>query len=232
MRDKLDLYVNQREPQKFADMIENEARTELVTASFGKEMLQVLGELYINRAMLFLCDEVKSRFGAESLLASRAAFQRKWANRANIASTGYHALKQVRKAEKTMRKVEKAQADESKTEQERHEFAARATGDLEQQALPAFLRLAWAICVKDLEDTVKNVVRFLLKDASVPWILRIRRAQALLLLGEVFFEVGSKCGEKTSVGRELIETAMIGVLTKESAKQTEQDQGGPTYHGD
>ena len=77
---------------------------------------------------------------------------------------------------------------------------------------------------------VINVCRFLLKDASVPWIIRIRRGMALLLLGEIFSEVGMKCGERTAVGRELVETAMIGVLTRESQRQgQEQGETHPTY---
>ena len=62
-----------------------------------------------------------------------------------------------------------------------------------------------------------KVCRFLLKDASVPWQIRIRRAQGLLVLGEVFSDV-AKAAEKTELGRELIESALIGAVSKEGAK--------------
>ena len=51
-----------------------------------------------------------------------------------------------------------------------------AASKIEAGALPAFLKLAWAISARDLENTIKLVSKFLLKDASVPWIIRIRRS--------------------------------------------------------
>lgn len=71
---------------------------------------------------------------------------------------------------------------------------------MEDQTLPALLQLAWAIVVKDLEDTVKIVVKFLLKDVSVPWVERIKRAKGLVILGELFSRVAAEADGTEFVG--------------------------------
>ncbi|CAD7940235.1 unnamed protein product [Amoebophrya sp. A120] len=192
LRERVAKYVEQRDEPGFRASVEQEARNELSKASFGRELLGVLGDLYVLRATVFLADEVKGRFTLDALSASHRSWQKKWSNRATLIGSGYTALKQARKVEKTMKKVEKAEKDETKTDQEKHEMKAMAHTKIEDETLPAFLQLAWAICVRDLEETVKNVVKFLLKDVSVPWVLRIRRAQALLILGDIFLQVANE----------------------------------------
>eukprot|EP00913_Durusdinium_trenchii_P025419 g23863.t1 len=53
-------------------------------------------------------------------------------------------------------------------------------------ALPLFLQTAWSYVVRDIDRTVRDVGRKFLQDKSVPWQIRIRRAEALKLLGEIF----------------------------------------------
>jgi len=60
------------------------------------------------------------------------------------------------------------------------------------EALPLFLQTAWAAVVTDIDATVKEIGRKLLKDKSVPWQLRVRRSQALKRLGEIFEQEGQK----------------------------------------
>ncbi|CAE8675384.1 unnamed protein product [Polarella glacialis] len=60
------------------------------------------------------------------------------------------------------------------------------------EALPLFLQTAWAAVVTDIDGTIKEVGRKLLKDKSVPWQIRVRRAQALAILGRVFVEESAK----------------------------------------
>mmetsp|Transcript_68689 Transcript_68689/g.143443 ORF Transcript_68689/g.143443 Transcript_68689/m.143443 type:complete len:849 (+) Transcript_68689:173-2719(+) len=64
-----------------------------------------------------------------------------------------------------------------------------------EEALPTFLHTAWAAVVRDLSVTVRNVARKLLQDKSVPWQIRVRRAQGLKILGETFSEEGYKAVE-------------------------------------
>jgi len=79
-------------------------------------------------------------------------------------------------------------ADLAKKEQEK---AQRLTGALEE-ALPKFLQLAWAAVVRDLDSTMREVCTMLLQDKSVSWQIRVRRAQGLQLLGQIFVAEGEK----------------------------------------
>merc|ERR1719465_330686 len=82
------------------------------------------------------------------------------------------------------------------------------------EALPQFLQTAWAHVVMDIDGTLKEVGRKLLKDKSVPWQIRVRRAQAMRRLGQIFAEAGVNAGAKNGIS---------GELTSEAAKATLQE---------
>ena len=46
--------------------------------------------------------------------------------------------------------------------------------------------------VQDIDATTKEVTKKFLRDKSVPWQIRIRRAQALQRLGQIFTEEGMR----------------------------------------
>jgi len=82
-------------------------------------------------------------------------------------------------------------------------------------ALPTFLETAWTSVVTDVDSTVKEVGRKLLKDKSVPWQIRVRRAQALEILGQIFLEVGESTLAEQGDSR--------SAMTSEAAKATFQE---------
>ena len=78
--------------------------------------------------------------------------------------------KKAKKAQRTMKKLDKDQEklvkdvseeqDATKAEEKRkkaEEEMVIASNNIEKEALPALLKLAWAVCCKDLEDTVVKV---------------------------------------------------------------------------
>jgi len=67
---------------------------------------------------------------------------------------------------------------------------AQETMDQLQESLPAFLELAWAINVRDISRTLKLVCHKLLRDAGVDPEMRLRRAEALRILGREFHAIG------------------------------------------
>jgi hypothetical protein len=75
---------------------------------------------------------------------------------------------------------------------------AQETMDQLQESLPAFLELAWAINVRDISRTLKQVCHKLLRDASVTPETRLRRAEALRILGREFYAIG-KASETTKL---------------------------------
>ena len=96
LREKLEVYVGYRGTERFKSSITQEATDDLVCASFGKELLGVLGDLYCIRASLFLGEETKGRYSLAKFQASQKAWQKKWENRLGIAGAGYGAVKEVR----------------------------------------------------------------------------------------------------------------------------------------
>jgi hypothetical protein len=65
---------------------------------------------------------------------------------------------------------------------------AENSQDRIDDALPVFLRTAWDATVIDLDCTITEVVRKLLKDNAVPWQTRLRRAWALQVLADAFID--------------------------------------------
>lgn len=85
-----------------------------------------------------------------------------------------------------------ADVEASSAATEDQERQRKAVEDALDDALPQFLQTAWSYVVTDIDGTLKEVGRKLLKDKSVSWQLRLRRAQALRRLGEIFAEEGAK----------------------------------------
>jgi len=63
-------------------------------------------------------------------------------------------------------------------------------------ALPTFLQTAWSYVVRDIDSTMRDVGRKFLQDKSVPWQIRIRRAQALQRLGQIFAAAAQEEAER------------------------------------
>lgn len=88
--------------------------------------------------------------------------------------------------------------------------------EMGDETIPAFLQVAWRATVLDLDGTVKNSCRYLFKDTSVPWQVRLRRAQALLILSKTFLEHAKTLDDtdlkQSSISKNLIETSMLGAV--------------------
>ena len=95
LRDRLEVYVGYRALDRFKQDILRESVQDLVKASFGKELLGVLGDLYCIRASIFLGEELKGRWSLAKMSAAHKAWSKKWENRLGIAGAGYGALKEV-----------------------------------------------------------------------------------------------------------------------------------------
>jgi len=99
----------------------------------------------------------------------------------------------MQQAEDMQRAVEEAAgASESvggNTEQI-YEAQAQAMAESIDNSLPAFLELVWAMNRRDIQQTLKGSCTKLLNDASVPKEMRMKRAEALRVLGAEFLAVG------------------------------------------
>jgi len=128
----------------------------------------------------------------------------------NAATTGRKAMKEVEAAQRSMeeRKVKDSlvkgldgeKENENEGESAMDEEQAKITAQKLEETIPALLELAWAINIRDISRTLKNSCKKLFVDAEVPMETRIKRAEAVRLIGEEFYIIGkSRGGNKYSV---------------------------------
>jgi len=111
----------------------------------------------------------------------------------NAADSLLHARKVYTAANSTVRSSGEGSDSEGCDEEQ-----AIAIETAMDAALPSFLGTAWSYVVQDIDDTMKEVTKKFLRDKSVPWQIRIRRAQALQRLGQIFLEEGARAEAMTS----------------------------------
>merc|ERR1712050_300912 len=95
------------------------------------------------------------------------------------------------------------------------EEAAKQTMTSLEDSLPVFLQTIWDISALDIESTLKSVCDKTLKDISVPWQIRHRRAIALLRLGRVFRDVGQvehSDVTQSQIAKQHLEDALYGAI--------------------
>jgi curved DNA-binding protein CbpA len=77
-------------------------------------------------------------------------------------------------------------------EQEAQQMAAALEG-----SLPAFLEFAWAVNKRDIQGTLRVVCKKVFEDASVPKADRLKRVEAVRIMGQEF----QKCGKEQRLQR-------------------------------
>lgn len=126
----------------------------------------------------------------------------------NAATTGRKAMKEVEAAQRSMEEKKARDSLEQGPEGDRDnagesamdEEQAKMTAQKLEETIPALLELAWAINIRDISRTLKHACKKLFVDAEVSMEVRIRRAEAVRLIGEEFFLIGkARGGEQYSV---------------------------------
>merc|ERR1711953_940621 len=108
--------------------------------------------------------------------------------------------------------------EETDVQDKKDDMARQAMASLED-SLPVFLQTIWDISATDIESTLRKVCDKVLKDISVPWQLRHRRAIALLRLGRVFRDVGQVEHADLSqshVAKQSLEEALFSAMKERS----------------
>merc|ERR1719469_628317 len=117
---------------------------------------------------------------------SRATWRHQFSFVRNVAGS----VMKVKKVHDVATKLQPKEGEEVDEEQQR-----KIVEEALDEALPIFLQTAWAAVVTDIDGTIKEVGRKLLKDKAVSWQIRVRRAQALRTLGEILMEEGAKAAQ-------------------------------------
>lgn len=206
----------------FEAQMRQEAR-ELASSQFGPELLQALGEMYLARSEIYLANEMHGRI---SLTKSRASMKHnslvlkhRLRFYKNAAGSLIKAGKVYSAATKVSKELKEEQPESQSGEPPVTEEQAQQVEAAMDDALPLFLQTAWSYVVQDIDRTVRDVGRKFLQDKSVPWQIRIRRAQALQLLGEIFQteaaaakSAGQEPGTADGTAKAVLQEAMLGAM--------------------
>jgi curved DNA-binding protein CbpA len=102
-----------------------------------------------------------------------------------------------------------------------------------ENSVPAFLEFAWAVNKRDIQSTLRNACNKLFDDASVPKSDRLKRAEAVRILGKQFQNVGKHHRSKNSAKSEFnkddalarVAVATMTTVAKAQGQEvTEDDQ--------
>lgn len=147
----------------------------------------------------------------------------------NFKITGA-AIKAASAGRKVYKEVGSAQArgmEEGKSAEELEREQAMLAAKKLEDSLPAFLELAWAINNRDVSRTLKNACKKLFADAGVDMDQRLKRAEAVKVLGEEFHSVGkliskSKNGEGEITKEDIKARAEVAVMTTMAKAQGQE----------
>lgn len=139
--------------------------------------------------------------------AHSAAFQKQATNISNNVKVLGAGLSAVRAGSQAMKHVETVQKQQLEKAASAGADGANAASNVDpaqakeameklEDTLPTILELAWAINVRDITRTLKMVCFKLFNDASVEREVRVKRAQAIKIMGREFLAIG-KASEST-----------------------------------
>jgi len=211
LAEMLDRYAVQRDETGFMTMISQEAH-KLVRTAFGGRMLRTIGCVYESAAETYLAG-LRGNFTFETQLAQ-------WRESAHSATVRITAMSSVAKSAYAVKQMHEAVEAASKSQEaaddtQKKQEIEQLTRNSIEESLPMFLQAIWDVSAVDIENTVSHVCNKVLKDISVPWQLRLRRAHALLRLGRVFRDVGQvehSDFSQSQVAKQHLEEALYGSI--------------------
>jgi len=143
--------------------------------SFGLEIMHAIGSTYLSKATSFLKSH-KSFLGI-------GGFWSRLKDKGNLAKETWGTISTAIDAQMTMEEMAKAEerGGEDWTDEKRAEYEKRVTGKI--------LAAAWRGSKFEIQGVLREVCDRLLNDKSVRTEKRIERAQALVIVGELFGKV-------------------------------------------
>lgn len=212
---RLDRWVMGRDEAGFIMATTQEA-AELVRVSFGGRLLRTIGGVYEGCAENFFTT-LRGNFTLETQLAA-------WRESTRATKVKLQAMTSVVKSGLAVKRMHDVAGDvgvsgEEDADQEKKEKLAKEQLSSLEESLPVFLQTIWDVSAVDIENTLRHVCDKVLKDISVPWQIRHRRAVALLRLARIFRDVGQV--EHTdlshsSVAKQHLEEALYGAIREKS----------------
>jgi len=226
---RIDPFVMEKESkEEFISSCQAEAMN-IVKGSFGDVFCTTIGFALQVEADEYLGFQ-KSFLGVEGHAARTKKSMKNMNNNFKILGAGVNAVRTGRQAfkevEKGMKEAEKGIEDGKELDPEQ---AVAMTQSMEK-SLPAILELAWAINVRDITKTLKSVCAKLFSDAAVDLEGRLRRAEAVQILGREFYTIGkisNRTDTKNIDTEDIKARAAVAAMTTMAKAQgqevTEQD---------
>jgi curved DNA-binding protein CbpA len=243
LREKIMPFMEAKEEDDimvFKASIAKEA-SKIVSTSFGATFLVTIGFALEVEAEEYLGVQT-SALGMGAMNARSRRFRKTTANNwkimgagINAATTGRKAMKEVEAAQKqleekkAMKESGECEADGDGGDNEMDAEQAKMAAQKLEETIPALLELAWAINIRDISRTLKSACKKLFSDAEVPLETRIRRAEAVRLLGSEFYTIGKECGgEKYDVKdttdiKARAEVAVMTTMAKAQGQEVSED---------
>jgi len=212
LAERLDLWVLGRDEAGFMASVSQEA-AELVHVSFGGRLLRTIGGVYESCAEQFFAS-LRGTFTFETQMAQLRESSHKVQAKVQLMSS-------VCKSGLAFKRMhDSAGGSTNEDDQEEKEKAVRETMSSLEDSLPVFLQTIWDMSAVDIEGTLRHVCGKVLKDISVPWQIRQRRAAALLRMGRVFRDVGQvehSDFSQSQVAKQHLEEALYGAIRDKSS---------------
>ncbi|KAK1737064.1 DnaJ domain-containing protein [Skeletonema marinoi] len=236
LREKIILFMEAKDEDDimaFKASIAQEA-SKIVSTSFGATFLVAIGFTLEVEAEEYIGVQT-SALGMGAMNARFRRTRKSTANNwkimgagINAATTGRKAMKEVEAVQKQMEEKkamtvagEEQDGKDNAMDEEKAKMAAQKL----EETIPALLELAWAINNRDISRTLKGACKKLFSDAEVTIETRIRRAEAVYLLGSEFYTIGKECGgEKYDVKdtKDIKARAEVAVMTTMAKAQGQE----------
>jgi len=215
LRHLVDVWAVQRDGRSFVRQSSEEASC-LNQCAFGGRLLKAISQAYQTTAE----DYLSSLYGPLTLESQLSRWSHGFQDAQLKTSAGLSLAKAAYAANSVAASVHRRMSEKNLNATYIPEGANvidnKIAESLEGQ-LPIFLQTLWDVCLLDITSTLKNVSGKVVKDVSVPWQLRVRRAQALLRLARIFRDAGQREAsdtKKAEVAKQLLEEALMGSVKR------------------
>lgn len=208
---RLDRWVMGRNQDGWTTSVLQEC-AELAQVSFGGRLLRSIGWVYEFSAEQFLVS-CWGNFTVDGQIQS-------WKDGTHSAEVKVKAMSSVAKSAFAVKEMtDAAGSGMSDEDQAKRDAAARQALSTLEGSLPVFLQAIWDISQMDIESTLCKVCDRALKDISVPWQIRYRRAIALKRLGQIFRDAGQvelKDLSNAQIAKQQLEEALYSAIRERS----------------
>eukprot|EP00930_Biecheleria_cincta_P045141 TRINITY_DN31118_c0_g1_i1.p1 TRINITY_DN31118_c0_g1~~TRINITY_DN31118_c0_g1_i1.p1 ORF type:complete len:897 (-),score=215.42 TRINITY_DN31118_c0_g1_i1:84-2774(-) len=204
---RLDRFVIGRNQDGWTASVLQEAQ-ELARVSFGGRLLRTIGAAYGFAAEQFFT-AMYGNFTLDGQLQS-------WKDSTHAAKVKVQALTSVARSAMAVKEMHDiAGPGMSSEDQGKRDEAAKQALSSFEGSLPIFLQTIWDVSQMDIENTLRKVCDKVLKDISVPWQIRYRRAVAMQRLGQIFRDAGQvelKDLSNSTVAKAQLEEALYSAI--------------------